>query len=180
MSFRYKDGPEIDVDVIVNEIKQAINDNKMDQIDYDRKSLEIWPDSTSDTYPELKLYAAQWESFCGHIEEVADNDGNGIPEDVLNLFRDKDTQIKNDVNSDVEFWTKLREEIIPYYEGSKEKEYWNDRWKSIDFWYDPIGLEVTTNKVERVMNADMTLGEVKNKSLISQRTIPPGFVIRIN
>jgi hypothetical protein len=180
MSFKYENGPEVNIELLVKEVEQAINDEKLDQIDYDRKALEIWPDSGNDAYPEMKKYAAQWEEFCDHVELVTDNDGKGFPEDIQKLFKAKDTEIAEAVNKDADFWQKLREEVIPYYDRCKEKDYWNERWLSIDFWYDPIGMEVTTNRIERVMNADMTLGEVKSRSLVSQRTIPCGFVIRIN
>jgi len=181
MSFRYENGPEINMESIVREIKQAINDDKFSQIDYDRKALEVWPDSGDEAYPEMRSYAAQWEEFCNYVEEVTDNDGKGFPEKIQKLFKAKDKEITEAVNNDKDFWEKLRAEVLPYYDRCKEKDYWeNDRWKSIDFWYDPIGLEVKTDRVERVMNADMTLGEIRSRTPVSQRTIPPGFTIRIN
>jgi len=179
MEFKYLNGPEVNCEAIASEIKQCIHDNKINMIDYSRTALEVWPNAMDDKYPEMKKYAAQWESFCEFVEQNAKTEDD-VPEDTLNAFRAVDGHIQAMVNEDKEYWDALRADVLRYYDKSEDPKYWDERWASIDFWYDPIGLEVQTNKVTRVVNADATFGEEKGRELVSKREIPPGFVIRIN
>jgi hypothetical protein len=119
-----------------------------------------------------------WEEFFDFADSLPiDDDGNGFPHEIAKRYEDLQKEVEDTINSDDVYWSKIRAEVLPLYcppEGAKGSSRrhagFHDRWKAIDLFYDPIGLDVTTTKISP---------DRKNREIINQKTIPPGLEIRI-
>ena len=178
--------PTVDVQAAADEVKRFLDGKKMDLIDWGYVNIECYPDPEDDEYPVLKGFAKLWEDLFSYAETLTiDNDGTGFPEDLVNEFEAKLAEIKDAVNSDEAYWGGIRAAVLPMYrppEGVEIKpkmkammDAWEQRWKAVDLFYDVMGLEIQTTK----MWTNKQTGERRRGEIISQRTMPPGFVIKV-
>lgn len=178
--------PTVDVQAAAEEVKKFLDSKKMDLIDWGYVNIECYPDPNDDAYPVLKDFAKQWEGFFSYAETLTiDNDGTGFPEDLVNEFEAKLAEVKDAVNGDEAYWAEIRKQVLPMYrppEGVEIKpkmqqmmDAWAQRWRSVDLFYDVMGLEVTTTQ----MWTNKITGERRRGDVISERTMPPGFVIKV-
>lgn len=182
--------PEASASAMAKEVKDYINENYKNYIDYSYSTIEMWPAAADDSLAEMHKFAAQWEAFFAFADRVTGAKGKGFPHKEVKMYEEITSQVATLVNEDKEFWTELRAKVIPLYsppgaadqiseEAKKRQKYWNSRWQSIKFWYDPLAMEVKTSKLQRVVDADGNPGEIRSREVISQRVIPPGFVIHV-
>ena len=161
---------------MAKELMSFIDEKKMDHIDYDYSKIEMYPDPKSKKTPTFRRFCRQWELLFDYADKITQDDGTGFPEDLVSSFQNKMKEVEKIINEDKGFWNKLREEVLPIYVHSKDYEnVWKKRWKAVDLFYDPVGITVKTHK--KVV--DKNTGEIKERTLISQREIPAGIVIRI-
>ena len=137
--------PAIDEANLAEEVKRFINEKKMDLVDWGLMKIECYPPPDSDDYPETRKLSTQWAAAFNHAEKVIDTEG--FPEDLMQEFEKACARIMALINSDTEYWEKIREVVIPLYDRSKDYEKWKKRWKSVHkFWYYPESLTVTTKR----------------------------------
>ena len=187
--------PDVDIEKCAAEVKAYLNREKYNLIDSDSTGIEAWPRPDDPDMPETCKFRDQHEELFSYISTLEiDDDGKGYPTELADEFRAVVKRVKEAVNSDGEFWAKLREEVIPLYgkvrftrqkdgkmtftnldDGKKSP--WNNRWKSIDFFYDPFGMGLKVDMKYK----DARTGKVKEGSekQITDRSIPAGFVIRV-
>jgi hypothetical protein len=182
---------DIDVKKAADEIKKYMEMKKYDLVDYSNDEVQLYPPPTSDDFPEIKKFSALWLAFFDDSdkamlgmpdEEVgkggfAEALGAASPELEVRLkeYDGITKAIEEAVNSDAEFWSKLREEIIPLYEKSLDYEGWQQRWKKIELGYDPCGLQATTTQ----MWTNPETGERTRGEVLHTTDYPAGFIVKI-
>lgn len=177
-----EENPKVDIEKATSEVRTYIDSKKMDLIDWGYEKIESYPDPDDDNLPELKRFAAMWNDFFSYADTVTEDDGKGFPHEVVERYEAIVSQVEVAVNSDDDFWSRIRGEVLPLYlppEGKKTDpvvaKKWDDRWKKIKFFYDPVGMEVVTTQ----MWTNKATKERKRGDVIRKRKLPPGFVIRI-
>ena len=187
--------PDVDVEKCAGEVKAYLDREKYNLIDSDSTGIEAWPRPDDPEMPEMGRLREQHEEFFAFAAGLEiDDDGKGCPTELREEFQSVVKRIKEAVNSDMGFWARLREEVIPLYgkvrftrhkdgkttftnldDGKKSP--WSKRWKSIDLFYDPFGMGVKVDMKYK----NLRTGEVKEGSekQITDRSIPAGFVIRV-
>ncbi len=171
--------PEINLDAAAAEIKKHLDDNKMNLIDYGYVNIDLWfdqDDLDGGEYPEIAKFTAHWKAMFDYADQVTADDGTGFPNDEFVLLEADLKIVEEKVNSDAEYWKKIRDEVIPLYEKSPNYKQWQKRWKCVDLFYDPVGLDVTTTEI---LNNKIT-GEKTRGKVLRSRTIPEGIVIRVD
>jgi hypothetical protein len=168
--------PKVDVQLAAEDVKTYILRDKFNQVDYDYKTIEMYPPPGDEELEELSYFAKQFSSVFDFADEVTGKDGENFPEDLINKYEDKISEVARLVNADKEFWAALREEVVPLYEKSDEYDYWKTRWVSISMFYDPVGMDVVVTK--RFTNADT--GKVVKREPVSKRSLPAGFAVKIH
>lgn len=159
------------------EVKSYIYAEKFNHIDYGYSKIEMYPSPQDKSNPELYNFSQQWEDVFDWADKIVLEDGSNFPNEEVSKLETKAKEIEKIVNDDIVFWTKLRDEVIPIYERSKEYEtVWKNRWKSIRFWYDPVGINVKTTK--KIINK-CTGQQIGESEVINSKELPPGFVISI-
>lgn len=170
--------PEADTDKLACEIKAYLEKNWINLVDYGYWNIQTYPDPQDDTYPELKKFAGQWDEFFKHADEVFPKDG--FPTALADEFEAVTRSALGKVNDDTAFWEQMRKNVLPMYDRSKEKEKWQERWKSINFFYYPEPLHVKTTGGYAIKN--IKTGQIRKRVLdevITDKVMPPGFVIEI-
>jgi len=155
--------PNFDMKKMAAEIKKYIESKKFDLVDYSYVEIECYPPQDEKDFPETTKFSAQWQKFhddCdAALNDVSEEPGEISYKEVLakyspELLRgleeyDKATNaVAEIVNSDHEFWNKIRDIVLPLYEKSPYYKEWKDkRWRTISLSYDPIPLEVKTTQM---------------------------------
>jgi hypothetical protein len=170
---------DLDIDAAAAEIKKHLDNEKMNLIDYSLANIECWfstEELESGDYPQIAKFTAHWKDMFDYADGITDADGAGFPNEEFVKLEAKLKEIEDKVNGDAEYWKKLREEVIPLYEKSPQYKQWQKRWKAVELFYDPIGMDVTTTEIfTHVDTGAKTRGKV-----VRQRTIPEGIVIRVD
>ena len=182
--------PKVDVEKFAKEVKKFLNVEKMNLVDPGRTAIEAWPKPTDRKYPEMKSFALQWKELFDYADRVTGAKGEGFPHEAAAEFEAKLEAAQDLVNQDAEFWQKLRAEVLPLYgttkfvkgaDGGVEAKNveadkgWAQRWKKVKVFYDPIDMDVTTKKFMK----NKITGEKTFVEVISDRTIPQGFVVKV-
>jgi hypothetical protein len=168
--------PEIDVVKAAGEVKAYLDRKKFDLVDWTYTAMECYPDPHDPDTPELAKFAAMWEEFFDYADGLQiDNDGKGFPNEIAKRYEDLQKTVEDAVNADGDYWSRIRDEVLPLYVQPKSEKLasWRERWKSISLFYDPIGLEVTTTRV-------LNTGLDRKRELVRKTNLPPGFVIKVN
>lgn len=184
--------PDINPEIVANEIKTYISDKKFDLVDYSYANIETYPPPDCDNYPEIRKFCSQWAKFFDEAEaatvDATEEPGEVTFSEVLDKYSpdladglkafDKATQsIEWLVNRDEKFWTELRGIVLPLYEKSPYYEQWKDaRWKTISLSYDPTPLEVKTTQ----MWTNQRTGERIRGEEIRSTEYPAGLVVKVN
>jgi hypothetical protein len=164
--------PVVDINKAVDEIKNYMNTEKMNMIDWDKVLIEVHLDPNEATCPEISKFAGQWEEVFSHADKVTLEDGTGFPHEIVKAYDAVVEEIQDLVNADTEFWKEIRAVVLPLYpEKTKDCV-----WDHIVLFYDAVGMDVSTKMVLR----DPKTNEVKRTEVVSQQYLPPGFVIRIS
>lgn len=187
--------PRIDAERIAEELKAFVNERKLDHVDYEYFEIEMYPDPKTESLRfagfkrlwrrlfkkpmgllEFSKFCAQWEAVFDYADKITQDDGTGFPAEDIKLFEDKLAEIQALMNRDEVFWERIKEEVLPIYVHSKDYEkVWKNRWRAVKLFYDPVGITVTTHR--KLVNK--LTGEVTERKLVSQRTIPAGIVVKI-
>ncbi len=171
--------PEINLEAASIEVKNHLDDKKMNLIDYGYSRIELWfdqKDLDGGKFPEIAKFTAHWKALFDYSDRITDDVGGGFPNDEFVALETDLKKIEDMVNNDAAYWTKLREEVIPLYDKSPNYEQWKKRWKSVELFYDPVGLDVTTTEIF----TNKVTGEKTRGAEISRRNIPEGIVIRVD
>lgn len=167
---------ELDFKIAAEEVKKYLDSKKFDLVDYGYVDIECYPPVDPKDYPHIYALREEFEAMFDHADAVTQDDGTGFPEERAAALEEKCKQIGELVNADEVFWEKLRAVIIPLYEKSPHYAEWKTRWKSIDFVYDPIGMDVTTTQ----MWTNQDTGERIRGEVVRTTTYPAGFIVRVN
>lgn len=178
--------PKIDTEKASQEVKNFIDRNKMNKIDWGTNEIEMYPHPCDESLPELSLFATQWEKFFAYAETLTiDEDGTGFPKESVSKFEAVLKEIEDKVNNDKEYWDRIRSEVMPLYESPKGiepnpktmavLEKWKNRWKAVHLFYDVMDLRVRTTQ----MWTNKKTGERTRGDVISERDLPAGFVIKV-
>jgi hypothetical protein len=182
----------VDARKFADEVKSFLCTRKADLIDNrdPAAAIECWPDPDDGSCPEMSRVASLWEELFEYADGVTGDDGGGFPDDAAKQYEAEIQNVADMVNADESFWKEIRAEVLPLYRGGQFKKTgggnvefsqnegpspWDRRWKSVKIFYDPIGMQVTTTKY--IVNKKT--GERKKEGVVSDRTIPPGFVIKV-
>lgn len=167
---------ECDFKIAAEEVKKFLDSKKFDLIDYGYVDIECYPPVDPKEYPHLCALRDEWEAMFDYADKVTQDDGSGFPEDRAKCLEEKCNKIGEIVNEDREYWDKLRAIVIPLYEKSPHFEDWKQRWQSIEFVYDPIGMDVTTTQ----MWTNKETGERIRGEVVRSTSYPAGFIVRVN
>lgn len=188
--------PSVDVVAAAEEVKALLDKNKFELVDWGYDEVECYPGPSDDAYPVLKSFAKMWEEFFEHADKQTRDDGSGFPDEIAKRYESMLAKVEARVNDDEDFWAKIREVIIPLYDVPQaaidnapdqdarkrveEKRAglskWKNRWKTVKLFYDPVGVDVQTTQLWR----NKVTGDLKRGEVIRQRSLPPGFVVRVN
>lgn len=168
--------PNIDVVKAAEDVKTHIKKDKFNQVDYDYKTIEMYPPPGDEELEEITAFAARFSAVFDFADSVTGKDGENFPDDLIKQYEAKMAEIAGLVNADKAFWEELRAEVVPLYEKSAEYEYWKTRWASISIFYDPVGMDVVVTK----RFTDANTGKVVKREPVSKRSLPAGLVIKIH
>jgi hypothetical protein len=184
----------LDVGKFASEIMSFLELKKTDLIDNGDPSaaIECWPDPDNEELPEMYRAAKQYEAMLDYAESVTvDDDGAGFPKELADQYDAELAKVASVVNADSSFWERIRAEVMPLYKTGKFEagpgggpkfvpnegpSPWDKRWKSVKVFYDAVGLQVKTTQYM----TNKKTGERKKVGVVSDREIPPGFVIKVN
>lgn len=179
--------PRVDVEKAAAEIMGFIDREKMNHVDYAYTKIEMWPSPEDPLLSECGQFVKQWDELFEYADTVTDDDGNGFPNETVLKFEEELKKVETRVNEDTPFWSKLRSVIMPLYDRAKDRKFntggrwdssevdWEERWRSIKLWYDPIAMQVQSTKLMR----NVVTSEIVSRQTVSSRIIPTGFVIDI-
>lgn len=185
--------PDVDSRNAADEIKRFLDSKKFDLVDYSYVNIEAYPPPNDDDYPELKRFSAQWAAFFDEADKVLNNPdiieepgqssfievlGKYSPTMAQDLaeFDDATSHVAELVNTDQEYWSNLRQIILPLYEKSPYYNEWKgNRWKAISLSYDPTPLEVRTTQ----MWTNKETGERIRGELLRTTEYPAGFILKV-
>ena len=168
--------PDVDIVKVAENVKAYINRDKLNQVDYDYKNIEMYPSPEDEELKEIAQFSAQFSAVFDFADSITGKKGENFPDGLVKQFEEKIAEIAGLVNDDKAFWEELRAEVVPLYERSEEYEYWKTRWKSISLFYDPVGMDVVVTK--RFTNAET--GKVVKREPISKRSLPSGLAIKVH
>lgn len=198
------ENPQVNAEKAALEVKDFLDKKKMDLVDYTYWNIEAYPNPESDEYPELKNFAKLWKDLFDELDKLVDDDGNGFPNEIVKKYEAELAKVVDLVNSDKEYWERIRKEVLPLYEPpklpeemekkrseeaqketpqqkakreTKEKvqKAWLNRWQKIEMFYDPVDFEVVTTQ----MMTNKKTGERTRGDVVRKTTYPQGFVVKI-
>ena len=189
--------PDVNVEELSFELKKFIDKKKIDLVNPTCPDIQCFPPPDDDDYPETRKFSGQMKAFFDFVDEALVGASDEEAMDKIGKdgvwskpFDDVMAKAAELVNSDVAFWTGIRDAVIPLYKPVKvaktEKEgmvfmpdtapsQWDVRWQKIKLWYDPNDLDVTV--VKKMVNKDT--GEVVSSDVFEEKTYPGGLVIDI-
>jgi len=189
--------PDCDVKELAFELKKFLDLKKIDLVNPTCPDIQCFPPPDDDEYPETKKFSSQMKNFFSFVDEaLVDADEAealakiGEDGEWSKPFDDVMAQASKLVYEDEEFWSGLREAVIPLYKPTKVVKTeqgemifmpdptpspWDLRWKKVKVWYDPNDLDVTV--VKKMVNKET--GEVVTSDIFEEKTYPGGLVIDI-
>lgn len=167
---------EFSYEKAAEEVKKFLDEKKFDLVDYSYVNMEVYPPADSEEYPHISFLCKEWEEFFNKADRLTQDDGSGFPDEEAKELETKAKKVEKIVNGDDVFWASLRDVIIPLYDRSPHFEAWKERWKSVSFLYDPVGMDVVTTQ----MWTNKETGERTRGDELRRTSYPPGFIIRIN
>jgi hypothetical protein len=171
----------IDVKAAAEEVKSRLDEKKFDLVDYSYANIDCWfeqEDYDSGKYPQMTKIRDQWEAMFNYAEEVTQDDGTGFPHEDVEAYEAELKEIERLVNTDKEYWEKIRAAVIPLYEKSPHYHMWQKRWKQVELFYDAVPMTVTVTK--HMINKETGERKEGMSTVERERTIPAGVVIRVD
>jgi hypothetical protein len=168
--------PKVDTKKSAEEVKAYIDREKMNFIDYGSAVIQMYPHPRDEieSMPELCAFAAQWEEMFNYADGVTGRDGENFPHESAKIFDDAVQAIALAVNTDREFWDKIREEVIPLYDRHPSYDQWKERWSSVKMNYDPVPINVRVTRKESTKE-----GQTVKSEVVTDRNVPAGFVVDV-
>ena len=181
----------IDVNKVADEIRAYLHEKRFDLVDYSLVEIECYPPPKDSKYPAIKKLSKAWEDFF----EDSDKALRGAPNKLMGTnfseilgkydkglrgkFADLEettNKVAEAVNSDREWWNKLRAEIVPLYDRSPHYDAWKKRWQKVRVIYDPVSMTVTTTK----MQTNKKTGERIRGEVVRETDLPAGLVVKVD
>lgn len=181
-------GPSVDEAALAVEIKACIDSEKINGVDYKSRVFQIFPDPQDAAMPEVSSISRQFAEVFNYADSVTGENGEDFPNDLIKEYEACLERVAGLVNSDTAFWAKVRAEVLPLYDRlrdnphSTEKELalyeeWTQRrWRGIKLFYDPVGMEVKTTKLQRGVETN----KIYSRELFRHSIIPEGLVIDLD
>ena len=181
----------IDVKAVANEIKEFLYGKRFDLVDYSLVEIEAYPPPKDSKYPTIKKLSKAWETFFSASDKAlhhAPNNLMGKPfNEILGKYdtglqagfkelEETTAAVAEAVNSDREWWDKLRAEIVPLYDRSPHYEAWKKRWQKVRIIYDPVDMTVTTTR----MQTNSKTGERIRGEVVRETDLPAGLVVKVD